>query len=411
MSKRKTKESFIVEYKGYSLFFKLFLIFGILVIAAVFLYFTQDIVTKLKEDSQRVVAAYARLWQIAASEAAGTEEVSFLFEEVIQRSDFPLIVTGPDGEPQAWKKVPGIASNDTSYEARQKLKKIAEKMDQQHSAVPIFYGNKQFIISYLHYGDPEIITRLHLMPIVEVGVIALFILITFISFRNIKKSEQHSIWIGMAKETAHQLGTPISSLLGWLELLKQEQHALPTGNLRDAVFKMEEDLYRLQKIAQRFSQIGSVPELKETDLNSIITEVTKYFRSRLPHAGSGVCIKTDLKPLPNIKVNSELVSWVIENLIKNALESVDPKQGVIEIITEANPKMVILKITDNGKGIPPKEQKRVFHPGYTTKKRGWGLGLSLAKRIVEDYHQGKIVLEESIPHQRTVFIVNFPISV
>src|SRR5574341_1487828 len=407
MSKKRAKETFIVEYKGYSLFFKIFLVFGILVIAAVFLYFTQDIVTKLKEDSRRVVAAYSRLWQIAASEAAGTEEVSFLFEEVIQRADFPLIVTGPEGEPQAWKRVPGIASNDTSLQARQQLKKIAEKLDKDHPPVPIFYGKERFIISYLHYGDPEIITRLRLMPVVEVGVIALFILITFISFRNIKKSEQHSIWIGMAKETAHQLGTPISSLLGWLELLKQEQHAFPSGNLRDAVLKMEEDLYRLQKIAHRFSQIGSVPELKDADLNAIISEVAKYFRSRLPHAGSGVCIKTDLKPLPNIKVNSELVSWVIENLIKNALESVDPKQGVIEMTTEANPKMVILKVTDNGKGIPPKEQKRVFHPGYTTKKRGWGLGLSLAKRIVEDYHQGKIVLEESIPHQRTVFIVNF----
>ncbi|MGH7889163.1 MAG: sensor histidine kinase, partial [Thermodesulfobacteriota bacterium] len=250
-----------------------------------------------------------------------------------------------------------------------------------------------------------------LMPIVEVGVIALFILITFISFRNIKKSEQHSIWIGMAKETAHQLGTPISSIMGWLELLKQEQSAGSPVDLKEIVSKMEEDLHRLEKIAHRFSQIGSIPELKETDLNSINAEVVKYFRSRLPHAGSGVCIKTDLKPVPLLKINSELVSWVIENLIKNALESVDPKQGVIEISTEADSKQVTLKVVDNGKGIPSKEQKRVFHPGYTTKKRGWGLGLSLAKRIVEDYHQGKIVLEESIPNKKTVFIVNFPISV
>src|SRR4030066_1925468 len=410
MFKRKDRESFIVEYKGYSLFFKIFLIFGVLVIAAVFLYFTQDIVTKLKEDSRRVVAAYSRLWQIAASESAEKEEVSFLLEEVIQRADFPLIVTGPEGEPQAWKGVPGIASDDTTFASRQKLKEIAKKLDEDHLPVPIFYGKEDFIISYLHYGDPEIIARLHLMPIVEVGVIALFILITFISFRNIKKSEQHSIWIGMAKETAHQLGTPISSLMGWLELLKQEQYGHPTGNLKETVSKMEEDLHRLEKIAHRFSQIGSIPELKETDLNSIIEEVVKYFRNRLPHAGSGVCIKTDLKPVPLLKINAELVSWVIENLIKNALESVDPKQGVIEISTAANSKLVTLTISDNGKGIPTKEQKRVFHPGYTTKKRGWGLGLSLAKRIVEDYHQGKIVLEESIPNQKNVFIVSFPIA-
>src|SRR3970040_3128059 len=156
MTKKKDKESFIVAYKGYSLFFKIFLIFGVLVIAAVFLYYTQDIVNKLKTDSRRVVAAYARLWQIAASESAGTEEVSFLFEEVIQRSDFPLIVTGPEGEPQAWKGVPGIASDDTTFQTRQKLKEIDKKMDEDHPPVPIFYGNQEFIISYLHYAAPPV---------------------------------------------------------------------------------------------------------------------------------------------------------------------------------------------------------------------------------------------------------------
>ncbi|MCJ7577431.1 MAG: HAMP domain-containing histidine kinase [candidate division Zixibacteria bacterium] len=460
----KRNEKYLGGYAEYPLFFKGFLVFGIIVIAFIFIYYTQNVIGKIKQDSKRVLTAYARLWQMAASESPGGPEIDVIFEEIIQKSDFPIVVTDANGEPQAWREVK-VAWDDTTYASKQKLKKIVEGMDKHKEPIPIYFGEEKKIINYLHYGDSKLITKLKLMPLVEVGVLFLFILVGFITFRNIKRSEQRSIWVGMAKETAHQLGTPLSSLLGWLELLRTkcesfgtslqdksvsaEGARLPsvgqgsatgrhnksapfvskslgarpneseTDNLEENKFELDEmikgmqaDIKRLEKIATRFGQIGSTPELKSTDLNKIVSETVAYFKRRLPHAGSGVVIKENLESLLPIKVNAELLSWVIENLLKNSLEAVDSKQGVIEISTklDQDKKNIIIEVCDNGRGIPSREQKKIFKPGYTTKKRGWGLGLSLAKRIVEEYHLGKILLKESIPNQKTTFLMVIPIQ-
>jgi len=427
----KRNEKYLGGYAEYPLFFKGFLVFGIIIIAFIFIYYTQNVIEKIKQDSKRVLTAYSRLWQMAASESAGGPEIEVIFEEIIQKSDFPIVVTDANGEPQAWREVE-VAWNDTTYESRQRLKKIVEKMDKHKEPIPIYFGEEKKIINYLHYGDSKLITRLRLMPLVEVGVLFLFILVGFITFRNIKRSEQRSIWVGMAKETAHQLGTPLSSLLGWLELLKTKCESVPfvlessgarqdefeTGKLEENKFELDEmikgmqgDIKRLEKIATRFGQIGSTPELKSTDLNKIVSETVAYFKQRLPHAGSGVVIKENLEDLVPVKVNAELLSWVIENLLKNSLEAVDPKQGIIQVFTKIDQdrKNITIEISDNGRGIPSREQKKIFKPGYTTKKRGWGLGLSLAKRIVEEYHLGKIFLRESIPNEKTTFLMLIPI--
>lgn len=418
MEKRKP-DKYITGYKGYGVLFKVFFVVGILLIALVYIYYTQDTVSKLKAQSREVINAYARLWQLVASEPAVTEEIEIIFEEVIKKTNFPIIVTDASGKPQAWREV-GIAWDDTSYTAFEKLKEIAAKMDKKRIPIPIYYGDRKIILNYLHYGDHKLINQLQLMPVVEVGVITLFIIIGFIGFRNIKISEQKSIWVGMARETAHQLGTPISSLLGWLELLKmkttledeknKEEMASKAMNLPEIMTQMESDVKRLEKIANRFGQIGSLPELKSRDLNQIVREAIAYYSQRLPFDGQGITIRENLGEIEPIKFNPELMLWVIENLIKNSLEAVDPKEGKIEIQTllDRSRNYAIVKVIDNGKGILPKESKRIFYPGYTTKKRGWGLGLSLAKRIVEDYHQGKIYLEESIPNLRTVFTVLLP---
>jgi signal transduction histidine kinase len=446
----KRNEKYLGGYAEYPLLFKGFLVFGIIVIAFIFIYYTQNVIGKIKQDSKRVLTAYARLWQMAASESPGGPEIDVIFEEIIQKSDFPIVVTDANGEPQAWREV-NVAWDDTAYASRQKLKKIVEGMDKHKEPIPIYFGEEKKIINYLHYGDSRLITKLKLMPLVEVGVLFLFILVGFITFRNIKRSEQRSIWVGMAKETAHQLGTPLSSLLGWIELLKTKCESAPfapesslqsaqtdtrmdepsgsktkarqdesvTGNLEETKFELDEmikgmqgDIKRLEKIATRFGQIGSTPELKLTDLNKIVSETIAYFKQRIPHAGSGVVIKENLEKLVSIKVNAELLSWVIENLLKNSLEAVDSKQGVIEVFTklDQDKKNIIIEVCDNGRGIPSREQKKIFKPGYTTKKRGWGLGLSLAKRIVEEYHLGKICLKESIPNQKTTFLMVIPIE-
>jgi signal transduction histidine kinase len=428
MPKRKGK--YLGGYAEYPLFFKGFLVFGVVLIAAVFFYYTQTIISQIKENSRQVMKTYARLWQLAASAPASGAEIDVIFEEIIQKSDFPIVVTDAEGELQAWRGG-GVDWNDTTYMSREKLKKTVKRMDKHRKPIPIYFGTRQEVINYLHYGDPMLISQLRLMSLIELGLLTLFVLIAFITFRNIKMAEHRTIWVGMAKETAHQLGTPLSSLLGWLELLKIKCESAPsipqssgpnqaqseTGTMEEAkpelhemIEGMERDVKRLKKIATRFGQIGSTPELKSSDLNAVVSETVAYFKQRLPHAGSGVVIKENLGDLVPVKVNTELLSWVIENLLKNSLEAVDPKRGIIHVSTklDQDKKNIAIEICDNGRGIPSREQKKIFKPGYTNKKRGWGLGLSLAKRIVEEYHLGKIFLKESVPNEKTAFSVVIP---
>jgi signal transduction histidine kinase len=430
MPRRKGK--YLGGHAEYPLFFRGFLILGIVLIAAVFFYYTQTLISQIKENSRRVMNTYARLWQLAASAPATGAEIDVIFEEIIQKSDFPIVVTDADGEFQAWRGV-GVDWDDTTYISKEKLKGMVKKMDRHKKPIPIYFGTRQEVINYLHYGDPVLISQLRMMSMVELGLLVLFVLIGFITFRNIKMAEQRTIWVGMAKETAHQLGTPLSSLLGWLELLKikcESAAAVPESSgreqaesetdkteegkpeLHDMLKGMERDVKRLKKIATRFGQIGSTPELKSTDVNAVVSETVAYFKQRLPDAGSGLVIKEDLGNLAPIKVNAELLSWVIENLLKNSLEAVVPGKGIIQISTRFNQdkEKITIEVLDNGRGIPSREQKKIFRPGYTTKKRGWGLGLSLAKRIVEEYHLGKIVLKESLPNERTILLMVIPVE-
>lgn len=386
-----------------SLFFKLALLFGIIILALVYVFYTQYVIDQLKEDSKRVVTAYARLWSLVASEATTGAEIDLIFDEVIRKSNFPIIVTSADGQPQAWRGV-NIPWDDTTTGARLKLRELMRKMDKDKAPIPIYYGEEKKVINYLHYGDSELITQLRIMPYLEIGLLAVVIGIGFVSFRNMQRSEKRYIWVGMARETAHQLGTPLSSLLGWIELLRSRSE-----QQNDYLEKMEMDVKRLEKIASRFSQIGSLPELKETELNEVVTETVSYFKARMPE---GVTIEVHLGEPPKLEMNRELLTWVIENLIKNSVEAVECQNGKIEIYTgiDKSRKNAFILVTDNGRGIPLREQGKIFAPGYTTKKRGWGLGLSLARRIVEEYHKGKLTLMESIPDQKTTFQVCLPLK-
>ncbi len=403
----KGSEKYLGGYTEYPLFIRISLVLGVVIVALVFIYYTQEVIGELKKNSTQVVTAYARLWQLVAMESTTGEEVNLIFEEVIQKSRFPIVVTDYQGTPQAWREV-GVSWDDTTYKSKERLKKIVQQMDREKKSIPIFYGEDEQQTLYLHYGDPRIVRQLRFLPFIEIGILVILGLIGFITFSNIKKAEQHSIWVGMSKETAHQLGTPISSILGWLELFDSKKDP----QTDEMVEQMRKDVERLGKIAHRFSQIGSVPELKSVDLNSVISGVVNYFKVRLPHNGLGVQIKENFGKLEPVEVNSELLSWVLENLLKNSLEAVDPESGIVEAKTEMDKggKKVIIEVTDNGKGILPKDQKKIFMPGYTTRKRGWGLGLSLAKRIVEDYHSGSIYLGKSVPNVETTFCVVLPIK-
>lgn len=247
---------------------------------------------------------------------------------------------------------------------------------------------------YLLYRDSILLRKLMFFPYVQLGVIMLFILVSYIAFSISRRAEQNEVWTGMSKETAHQLGTPISSLMGWMEIVKQSE-------LEEAmVSELEKDTLRLEKIAARFSKIGSKPTLSDTDLNQILAESMDYIRNRGPR---NVEYKLDLpEKAIRAKLNATLFEWVIENLCKNATDAIPQQGGRVILHAVETGSNVIIDVEDTGKGIAKNRFKTVFKPGYTTKKRGWGLGLSLTKRIVESYHNGKIFVLSSEPNEATI---------
>jgi len=395
--------------------FKMFLLAGIVIISVVFIWYTIDVIGQLKEEAERNVSSYVKLWQLAASENSTGGEVQVIFEEVIKKSNFPVIIADTKGNPVFWRNVDGIVDNDPSPEAYKKIKQLVEEMGRDKGAIPLKFGEQT--ISYFYYGDSKVIRQLQWMPFIEIGLVGAFILVGFIGFQNIRRSEERHIWVGMAKETAHQLGTPISSLMGWLEILsdrKQNGAAKDDGfSEEEMLMQMKTDTDRLQQIANRFGKIGARPELKESDINELIEQTVSYFSRRLPFDGKGVEInynKSD-EQIPSIHINRELVGWVIENLIKNSLQAVDSQEGVIDISSflSRDGKFIIMEVIDNGKGIPTGVARKVFRPGFTTKKRGWGLGLTLARRIIEEYHHGRISLVKSRPGE-TIFQIILPVK-
>ena len=261
---------------------------------------------------------------------------------------------------------------------------------------------------FIHFGQSDMIGQISFAPLVSLAVLAIFSLIGYIGFRNIRRSEQRSIWVGMAKETAHQLGTPLSSLAGWLELMSGGR-----GRMREErdgiVQEMQKDLRRLNQIASRFSQIGSVPELRPSDLGSVLSETIGYFRGRGPQFGRPV-FEVDLGELPPVPLNAELMGWAFENLFKNAMDAIGGNDGIIAVRASLpDPDTVSITVRDNGRGIDADSIARVFEPGFSTRKRGWGLGLAFVKRIVEEYHGGRIQIAHSAAGWGTTFEIELPV--
>ncbi len=407
-------------YRVYRLswFFRGLLFLGGLVIILLFLIYTQSLMRKLRENATSVSNAYAKLLAVATYPTTSGPELNVIFEEVIRKTDFPIILTDTEGVPRVWKQVP-VAWDDNSPQAIARLLKLVRRMDEINDPIPLQAETDGKVIGHLHYGESSLVKRLSWLPYVGVAVVICFVLIGVYGFQNIKKSEQRYIWVGMAKETAHQFGTPLSSMMGWLELMKdQVERNRPQlgdeghGKFESMVVEMRSEVDRLSKIASRFGQIGSIPELKRTDILPVLSESVSYLRRRLPHVSREIRIEEFYRPLPPVAVNTDLLAWVVENLVKNALDAMTGCQGVIEIRAEVDRsgKCVNIIIKDEGRGISPNEQRKIFLPGYTTKKRGWGLGLTLAKRIIEEYHQGRLSLADSKPRKGSTFIISLPVA-
>jgi signal transduction histidine kinase len=331
--------------------------------------------------------------------------------------DGNVVVADRSNQVLAWRG-PGVpASTDTSAAARQQVARLL--MDMGGIAPPLTFEIPAR--SYFHYGDSKLVRRMSRATYVQIIALVLFLLVAYLGFRNIKRSEQRSIWVGMAKETAHQLGTPLSSLSGWLELietrlqdLRGRTRAEPAAvdELRHMVGEMHRDMQRLSQIASRFSQIGSVPELRMADVVAILEETITYFRTRGPQFGHHEISLEVHDEVPPIPLNPDLIGWVFENLFKNAIDALEDGTGSIRIEVQLPSEMSMVQLTfgDSGRGIVAEHVGRIFDPGFSTKKRGWGLGLAFVKRIVEDCHGGRISVVRSAPGQGTVFEILLPLG-
>ena len=385
---------------------KILLLVIALLIAAGTLYYTQNLVNKLQEKEREIVELYAKGIEYVANSSNPNEDITFLFDNIIKPIDFPLVLSDADDNVNIYNRTDlrniQIDSSLTEEEFNEFISEKMKEMDERHSPIFVTYEDT-LVLTKIHYGDSELIERLRYYPYIQIIIAALFIVIGYVGFSSIKRSEQSNIWVGMAKETAHQFGTPISSLMGWLEMLKINYK--DSDKVLDISEEINDDVEKLNKITYRFSKIGSKPELKRIVVYEDLKKVTDYFERRLPQTGKTVNLTIEGDKEVCAALNPELFDWVIENLIKNALDAIDTKEGSIKIVVETVRKNVEIEVSDSGKGIDLKRRKDVFRPGYSTKKRGWGLGLSLSKRIIEGYHGGKIFVKSSIQGEGTVFKV------
>ena len=359
------------------------------IIVTLILWNTYKFFQKFKKEERVKMELFAS----ALKEFASNDDLNadFTLEGKVMESitNIPLILTDMNGQILDHQNLDSLKTLNKGYLTNQ-----LQKMKSQNQ--PIEIGYKDLGKQYIYYRNSDLLNKLQYYPLMLLLIFGLFLSIVYSFFRSNKIAEQNKLWTGMAKETAHQIGTPLSSLLGWTAILRMENIST------NYIDEIEKDINRLNIIANRFSKIGSLPELKSENLVSITKKAYDYLESRTSKQIS-FSFKSSNNEIP-VKLNDELLSWVTENLIKNAVDAMQGRGNLTLEISET-PKKAIVKISDTGKGIPKSRFKEVFNPGYTTKKRGWGLGLSLSKRIIQDYHKGRIFVSKSELNKGTTFEV------
>jgi signal transduction histidine kinase len=384
------------------------------------------IIGRFQKNAAISTQTYAELIRAELFDKIDLQEKKAL-ENYIENFDIPIIITDPYGNPIMWRNIfrgnifnrHEIARDDFQPETMKFLKQKIARLTKKYEPKIIYGKDGKSTRAYLVFGSSSLISGLGWMPFGEGIFILLFSAFVYFALHNVMITERSNLWVGLAKETAHQLGTPISSLMGWVEYMKTIRDAddeidpeIFINQIQDICKDMQKDLTRLQKITSRFSQIGSKPALKINNINEIIEENMKYFRTRLPLLGKRIEIRNYPCSKPNVPLNRDLMEWVLENLFKNAIDAIKKSEGIIEIKTEYIEYDNILRIQhiDNGRGISWDDHKNVFTPGFTTKTRGWGLGLTLAKRIVEDYHHGRIYVSWSQRNKGTAINIDLPVN-
>ena len=353
---------------------------GVILVICLLAY-TQILVNELRKDNREIVRLYAGLIANVVKDD-NDANLDFIFENIIKKVKFPLIQTDTDHNPQMWKNLPSSIQTD---DARIKFMKMA---DRYNEPIPLTYSDSkvgEITFGYLHYGDSAMVEKLRLWSYIEIIAIGLFIFLGFSGFSFIRNNEKKHIWVGMARETAHQLGTPVSALMGWVDWLKNHP-----DKTEEIIPEMEADLQRLEQIGRRFSKMGSKSDFEGLDLSERVEKIVNYLTKRLPSIGKKVKLVNDIQPGIFIRANGSLLAWSIENIIRNGIDAIEREDGMISISLKKDVDGIKIRIEDNGKGIPKKDWKNIFRPGFSTKQTGWGLGLSLSSRIVEEIHGGSL---------------------
>ncbi|QEC51809.1 histidine kinase/DNA gyrase B/HSP90-like ATPase [Anseongella ginsenosidimutans] len=386
---------------------KYFLLITATMIGILSLYYTNYLVDQISESERKG----AELWAKSQLELAETEDeefIDFLLFVVKEGTSVPVIVVNGEGDIQATKdldstrtfkketaSLSGTNGNKSLKYDPGYFRQQLEYMREQHE--PIVWETAQGVKQYAYYKDSWLLTQMRYFPYIQLSIITVFLVVAYLAFSNSRRSEQNKVWVGMSKETAHQLGTPISSMMAWMELLKDKYN---TTN--DPIFEeMDNDVNRLQLIADRFSKIGSTPVLKRYNIREEIVRCVGYLRKR---TSKKITFEINGDPAEGL-ISTQLFEWVIENLCRNAANAIGGNEGKISIHISQNKSHVYVDIKDTGVGIPRSKHETVFQPGYTTRKRGWGLGLSLTRRIVENYHKGQVFVRESEVGKGTTFRV------
>ena len=374
---------------------KLLLVVAAILIAVVSLVVSHYLIRDLENEERNKMEVWAEAMR-TLNQADENTDLNLVLKVINENHTIPVIVMDPAGDVQTYRNI--SLDNRSGADSTAYLKTLSNRQKAANHYIRISL-NDQVKDDYIDvcYDDSLMLKRLASYPYVQLGVVLIFAVVVIFALLTSKRAEQNKVWVGLSKETAHQLGTPISSLMAWTEILKE--------NYPDDVLipEMDQDVKRLQLIAARFSKIGSMPELEPYSLREVVQHVTSYMNRR---TSQGIQIVTQLPENADelmVRMNPSLFEWVIENLCKNAVDAMGGEQGQITIRVQDAVEKVVVEVSDTGKGIRKKDIRNVFLPGFTTKKRGWGLGLSLAKRIIEEYHRGRIWVKSSEMGKGTTF--------
>ena len=370
------------------------LIIVAIVIAVSSLFVSQSLVKDLSREEHSKMELFAQAYR-SLSDADENTDLSLVLAVMSGNQTIPVIVVDETGDIKSFLNIEIRRADTLAY-----LNRCVERMRSLGNAIKIYYDESDTEhYNEVCFDESLLLNRLTVYPYIQMSVVMLFVLIAIFALLSFKKTEQNRVWVGLSKETAHQLGTPISSLMAWNELLKDKYKD------DELISEMEKDVNRLQMVAERFSKIGSMPEPVQADMVGVLDGVIDYVEHRSP--ATVKFIRNFPNPPVNAKVNASLFGWVIENICKNAVDAMSGKGKLTIRLTEEK-NYVTIDVTDTGKGIAKNSWRSVFDPGYTTKERGWGLGLSLAKRIVTEYHKGKIYVAHSELGKGTTFRIEIP---